>query len=166
MGSHACTIVIATLALFLSVYTIKKTSVFNPKQSQSLVVLQARVLAHLLGACQWLKHVHMLISSQAMRTATLVSTCLLPQRFMCSKSHADFQSSYMHSNFGQEMPATTCYNSPSCAQSQCFVQEWAANNKVPMLQQQVKPQAAINTTTLYKTEEEVTMAPTNILQVT
>ena len=45
------------------------------------------------------------------------------------------------------------------------LQEWAANNKVPMLQQQVKPQAAINTTTLYKTEEEVVIAPTNILQV-
>lgn len=52
-----------------------------------------------------------------------------------------------------------------CHHVLCLVQEWAANNKVPMLQQQVKPQAAINTTTLYKTEEEVTVAPTNILQV-
>jgi len=45
------------------------------------------------------------------------------------------------------------------------LQEWATSNKVPMLHREVKPHAAINTTTLYKTEEEVSVAPTNILQV-
>ena len=34
-----------------------------------------------------------------------------------------------------------------------------------MLHREVKPHAAINTATLYKTEEEVSIAPTNILQV-
>ncbi len=46
-----------------------------------------------------------------------------------------------------------------------MLQEWATSNKVPMLHREVKPHAAINTTTLYKTEEEVSVAPTNILQV-
>lgn len=45
------------------------------------------------------------------------------------------------------------------------LQEWATSNKVPMMHREVKPHAAINTTTLYKTEEEVSVAPTNILQV-
>lgn len=44
-------------------------------------------------------------------------------------------------------------------------QEWASSNKVPMLLREVKPHAAINTATLYKTEEEASVAPTNILQV-
>ncbi|KAL0021768.1 hypothetical protein WJX79_006996 [Trebouxia sp. C0005] len=44
------------------------------------------------------------------------------------------------------------------------IQEWATSNKVPMMHREVKPHAAINTTTLYKTEEEVSVAPTNILQ--
>ena len=44
-------------------------------------------------------------------------------------------------------------------------QEWASSNKVPMLHREVKPHAAINTATLYKTEEEASAAPTNILQV-
>ena len=44
-------------------------------------------------------------------------------------------------------------------------QEWASSNKVPMLHREVKPHAAINTATLYKTEEEASVAPTNILQV-
>ena len=34
-----------------------------------------------------------------------------------------------------------------------------------MLHREVKPHAAINTATLYKTEEEASVAPTNILQV-
>lgn len=44
-------------------------------------------------------------------------------------------------------------------------QEWAGSNKVPMLHREVKPHAAVNTATLYKTEEEAAVAPTNILQV-
>ena len=34
-----------------------------------------------------------------------------------------------------------------------------------MMHREVKPHAAINTATLYKTEEEASVAPTNILQV-
>ena len=34
-----------------------------------------------------------------------------------------------------------------------------------MLHREVKPHAALNTATLYKTEEEAAAAPTNILQV-
>lgn len=34
-----------------------------------------------------------------------------------------------------------------------------------MLHREVKPHAAINTATLYKTDEETSVAPTNILQV-
>ena len=44
-------------------------------------------------------------------------------------------------------------------------QEWASSNKVPMLHREVKPHATINNATLYKTEEEAAVAPTNILQV-
>ena len=47
------------------------------------------------------------------------------------------------------------------------LQEWASSNKVPMLHREVKPHAAVNTATLYKTEDETAAAaaPTNILQV-